>query len=79
MGSWNAVGYFIGLGLLMVLSLALLCLDLQLVALHAYLVKEGITTFEYITQRVQQPKAEAADVKEPNKACCAEWIVIDRR
>lgn len=79
-GRFSAAGLYILVALNIVLNLPLFILDMQLVFLHSYLVMLGITTFEYIHRRVQEPPPE--DPTNPDASatrCCADWIVIDRK
>eukprot|EP01054_Gregarina_sp_Poly1_P008084 Gregarina_sp_Poly_1__8083@NODE_465_length_8170_cov_101_841787_g379_i0_p1_GENE_NODE_465_length_8170_cov_101_841787_g379_i0NODE_465_length_8170_cov_101_841787_g379_i0_p1_ORF_typecomplete_len815_score56_90DHHC/PF01529_20/6_5e28DUF2358/PF10184_9/0_26PSI/PF01437_25/0_48PSI/PF01437_25/1_7e03_NODE_465_length_8170_cov_101_841787_g379_i054687912 len=75
LGFWSAPLLFTIIAFLIVLNVPLFALDCQLVALHAYLVSKGWTTFEYITQRVHSPDKD----DEPDNACCVDWVVIDRK
>lgn len=79
---YNGPVFYCLTGLTLALNCPLLGLDLQLVALHMYLVSKDWTTFEYITQRVNkaEPGKEASagkDKADDTRFCC-EWIVIDK-
>eukprot|EP00917_Polyrhabdina_sp_WS-2016_P005681 GHVP01012728.1.p1 GENE.GHVP01012728.1~~GHVP01012728.1.p1 ORF type:complete len:384 (+),score=42.57 GHVP01012728.1:105-1256(+) len=73
-GFWSK-GLFYSVCILVTLAtIPIWILDGQLVGLHAYLVRRNLTTYDYITKRVVEVKAE----EDENDACCAEWIIFDR-
>jgi len=80
---WNSRygGYHISIvvvftSILIVVNAPLFILDLHLVGLHLYLMRNGLTTFEYITQRVEvlQPAEQSND----EKRFWGDWIIINR-
>eukprot|EP01071_Lankesteria_metandrocarpae_P007129 Lankesteria_metandrocarpae@DN4596_c0_g1_i1.p1 len=57
----------------LLLNLVILLLDGQLVIMHIYLRRKGMTTYSYIHQRVQR---EAAGEENPD-VFCIDYIVVD--
>lgn len=79
LGKYNKPALITLTVLLLLTNLPLLVLDMELVCLHAYLLHRGMTTFEYITNRIAQQAAATDDDDKLKQRCCAEWIVIDKR
>ncbi|KYK62653.1 DHHC zinc finger domain-containing protein [Toxoplasma gondii TgCatPRC2] len=78
---WFASGAFYALlALPIALNGPLFALVAQLLALHIYLVRHHLTTFEYITLRVHEEDPAPSGAPEKKKLrAWAEWIVIDRQ
>ncbi|PFH38082.1 DHHC zinc finger domain-containing protein [Besnoitia besnoiti] len=86
-GWFEPVAYYCLVALPIALNVPLFALVGQLLALHIYLVRHHLTTFEYITLRVHEEQADQAletagrppSAKQKKHRAWAEWIVIDRR
>ncbi|KEP65732.1 UNVERIFIED_CONTAM: DHHC zinc finger domain-containing protein [Hammondia hammondi] len=78
---WFSSGAFYALHALPIaLNGPLFALVAQLLALHIYLVRHQLTTFEYITLRVHEEDPQPSGAPEKKKLrAWAEWIVIDRQ
>eukprot|EP00922_Rhytidocystis_sp_ex-Travisia-forbesii_P018440 GHVS01027377.1.p1 GENE.GHVS01027377.1~~GHVS01027377.1.p1 ORF type:complete len:644 (-),score=141.69 GHVS01027377.1:137-2047(-) len=64
-GEWTGILVYIFTGVLIVVNFPLLCLDLQLLALHMYLVQQHSTTYEYITRRVHKLPSHTPREQQP--------------
>eukprot|EP00923_Selenidium_pygospionis_P001479 GHVN01002173.1.p1 GENE.GHVN01002173.1~~GHVN01002173.1.p1 ORF type:complete len:684 (-),score=60.52 GHVN01002173.1:91-2142(-) len=69
-GIYNVFVTYTFSAVLLALNSTFLVFDAQLTALHIYLIYHRITSYEYITEKVQQDKAR--------QGCCTDWIVIDK-
>lgn len=82
MGGYSDIAVYIICAILLAVNIPLLGLDFQLIALHVYLVSKKLTTYEYITQRVNEdpepePDKPSTLPSKKRKFLC-EWIIIDR-
>ncbi|KAL8275807.1 hypothetical protein Esti_000370 [Eimeria stiedai] len=70
---FNPVAFYVISAIPIVTNVPILGLLLQLLLLHLYLIYHKITTFDYITMRVERKKPRI------RYRACAEWIIIDKR
>jgi len=77
-GGYHIAIVIVFTSLLIVVNVPLFVLDFHLVCLHIYLMKHGLTTFEYITQRVEVPVVETNGSGDGEKKFCGDWIIIDK-
>ncbi|KAL8428195.1 hypothetical protein Efla_005297 [Eimeria flavescens] len=76
-GWFDSVGFYCICSVPILVNVPVLGLVAQLLLLHLYLIWHKITTFDYITMRVE----EEVEKKKPKIAyrACAEWIIIDKK
>ncbi|XP_026191037.1 probable palmitoyltransferase ZDHHC1 [Cyclospora cayetanensis] len=76
-GGYNAILFYVLSAIPIALNFPILGLVLQLLLLHLYLLYHNMTTFDYITMRVE----EEVEEKSPRfrYRACTEWIVIDKK
>lgn len=74
---FNPAAFYVISAIPVLVNAPILGLVLQLLLLHLYLIRHKMTTFDYITMRVQ----EEVNKKAPSVRyrACTEWIVIDKK
>ncbi|CDJ40416.1 zinc finger DHHC domain-containing protein, putative [Eimeria tenella] len=76
-GGYNAVVFYFAAAVPIALNAPVLGLVLQLLLLHLYLLRHHMTTFDYITMRVEE-EVERRSPSTKHRPC-VEWIVIDKK